>query len=196
MTPITCPSVRLLLLGLCLALAGGCAIDKTLAPNYAPPVAASPPIPMRAGLVLDKQIRQARYVYTNQVRLELGPALAQAAEAMVRQAFREVVVIPADTIAEPEALTAPQGVDVLVVPQFKEAKEYAARINAIQSGLGTRVVLKWTIVKEGKVIYTNTFTGKCSNFWAKIDESFSLALKDQFDQAYQGIVTSPWWKAP
>jgi len=94
-----------------------------------------------------------------------------------------------------EALQIPPGIDAIIVPSLQELSVTNRRIDAHRECLWAKVVLKWVIVRDKQVLYMNTFVGEYCKYWTKPEDALSLALKDHFDQAYRGIVTSTWWKS-
>ncbi len=189
--------ITLVLLGVCLALGCGGPTQMTVLATYSPAAGGDGPIPLRAGLVLTNSFRTATAAggYGGAgFTADIGPALTQASENLVRAAFRDMVVINVDDASRIEALAVPPGVDVLVIPVIKNVSAPIRKIGAIREAWRGQVVIVWNIVRDGKTVYANAFTGESSEFGQSMKEALARALKNHFDQAYQGIVTSSWWK--
>jgi hypothetical protein len=180
-----------------LALSCGGPTQMTVLSTYSPPVIDAPPIPLRAGLVVTKNFRTASAAggYNGVgFMATIGPALTQAAGNMVRRAFKDTVIINVDEATKIDAISVPAGIDVLVIPVIKNVSAPIRRIGGAKEGWFAQVVIRWNILKDGQIVYMNTFTGESRKYGERMDESLALALKDHFDQAYRGIVTSNWWR--
>ncbi|MGD1276905.1 MAG: hypothetical protein ABR964_06755 [Tepidisphaeraceae bacterium] len=185
---------------LVVAAAGGCKTMNEIKPH---PALAGPPgnIPLRAGLYLSPVLcrlqvpmwREGTLISLNTQYAVLGPALAADSETVVRRAFQHAVLVnsPDPTQMSPD-------LDVLVIPEPEQ----------VGVGLeGAVLRMRWTVKnRAGRTVYLNSFrsakySGYNDTFFAWEHRSQAIAamdsaMEEQFNKAFAGMTTSPWYGRP
>jgi hypothetical protein len=163
-------------------------------------------IPLRAGLYLKPDMKN--YVKkgplgsaVTHTSFLMGDALCGGSERMLRNIFKDVLVI--DHL---ESDLSARNIDVIVTPDLvgitaqNKMVEGSRLINRV-----IELVIKWNIVSlDGKSIYVNTITGESP---AKASFSFLSSgieedernnmlrvVKDQFRKAQDDLYNNGWWK--
>jgi hypothetical protein len=153
-------------------------------------------IPLTAGLYIEKKYSEfALPLYKVDFQtffVKLGEAFDTGAEEMTRKAFREVIIL--DGV---DQTGIPKGVNVLIIPEI-----YSFDNDVTSTAYTAEFTVKWTIKDtDGRVLYVNTFVGNGSietgigGASAKIRNSWSHAIEDQFNKAFNGIINNKWWES-
>ncbi len=157
-------------------------------------------IPLKAALYLNPSYKAAqmpietRYGATIQ-NFSVGDALCDASEKMVRNTFREVVML--DQVGNADD---PQ-YDVIITPQIvKFAVEFAPEM--ISGHYRIENIVKWVVTTpDGKEIYQNTVSSekitlprRCST--ELLYSETTKTIKEQMEKSQNDLYSNGWWKNP
>lgn len=121
---------------------------------------------------------------------KLGQSLSYGAKKVADIMFKEVTII--DDMATKDELSR-KGIKAIVVPEVSDE---------VGKKDGNMIFfLKWTILDaDGKVLYTQTFTGKGElnlklfrDARRSFGEGIAKAIESCFQQSLSGIASSKWW---
>ena len=143
-------------------------------------------IPLRVGLYIEPEYLDFEAVLEDGSIVSLGPGLGKGAEAVLREAFQEVVIIES------------------IGPQV--SNQHVKAIITFSTNLPSnmsQIAFEWTIVGlDGRTLYMNTFRGEANteniskrHYEEWLSESLSLATTDSFQKFLIHILSSRWWKS-
>jgi hypothetical protein len=154
-------------------------------------------IPLKAGLYLTNEFKNARYPLRGGERVfglfSVGDALSSNSENIIRDVFQETVTLGPTEIT---SASLSQKCDVVITPEvvrlhFEEEPTIPARA-VVQT------IIKWNIVSPaGKEIYSTTIKSDDITIYrprGKVERTIVQSLKDNFEKAREDIYTSAWWK--
>jgi hypothetical protein len=154
-------------------------------------------IPLRAGLYLSQQYRNAFYPI-RQIQVFIGTALAGDAlsynsEKIMRNIFQEVIIL--DSMGNIPGL-ADRKYDVIVSPEIVTLRSDLGGSTRWTCWCLAQTSIKWNIVSpEGKEIYISTIKSD----EIKIPKGYYVdciqtSLKDLFQKSQEDIYKNNWWK--
>ena len=177
-----------------LLILSGCTYTSQITRDLNIPVQEVKKIPLRVGLYMSPNF--LNYTYKESRLAEkfvfpLGETFRAGSEKIVKMAFQDVVILSALDEAIIEKLK------IVISPQIQ-----AVDIMFPMWGWGylkSTVIIKWTAIDPTeKIIWVNTFEGE-SKIKGKtvknIRNSLQVAIEDHFSKAYEGIISSTWWKS-
>ncbi len=157
-------------------------------------------IPLRAGLYLSQNLRNAKYPLLMEHKLVWGEASAgdvlyNSTEKIINNIFQEVIIIdPLESTSYPTA----NKYDVIITPEVVRL-DFSYECPVLSCYCTVQTEIKWNIVSpEGKEIYVSTIKSDEVKYDKPRDRYVELciepSLKNNFQKAQEDIYTNGWWK--
>jgi hypothetical protein len=165
------------------------------------PIKLSAKIPLRVGLYLSEDFRNATYPmhlwqggYFGSAFA--GDALCNSSEKIMQNIFQEVIILDS---TKKVSETTSQRYDVIIAPQIVNL-DYEIRTSGLTGWHIVQTVIKWDIASyDGKDIYIGTMKSdeirvKNPGKSGRIELCLKPSLKDNFQKAQEDLYTNGWWK--
>jgi len=160
------------------------------------PAGVSNKIPLKAGLYLTTEFKNARYPLRGGHRVlglpSAGDALSSNSENIISDIFQEAVTLGPTEIT---SASLSQKCDVIITPEV--IRLHLEEQATIPGRCVAQTFIKWNIVSlDGKEIYVTTIKSDEIIIYRhrKVERCIVPALKDNFEKAREDIYSSGWWK--